>query len=106
MEATSKINVTQRQENLLIALFNQQADIFESARFGWMSFYITIQSCWGAIAAAFILQNNADIWMLCACAAVSMASNAVFIAQGDKKLCLAILYLSLITNAFFIFTNL
>ncbi|MBA2613197.1 MAG: hypothetical protein H0U95_14605 [Bacteroidetes bacterium] len=105
MEATSKITREHKQENLLIALFNQQADIFEKARFGWMTFYITIQSCLGAIAAAFILQNNANIWMLCSCAAISMASNAVFIALGDKKLCLVIFYASIILNTAFILAN-
>jgi len=106
MEATTNINIAQNKSNVLVNWFNHQADKFEAARFWWMALYIIIQSCLSSIAAAFILQNHADIWMLCSCAAMAMASNAVFIAQGDKKWCLAVFYLSLIVNTVFILVNL
>lgn len=106
MEATTNIIIKQERTNVLVNWFNNQANKFEAARFWWMALYIIIQSCVSAFAAALILQNHADIWMLCTCAAIAMASNAVFIAQGDKKLCVAVFYLSLIVNTVFILINL
>lgn len=85
--------------------FNEQAVKFENARFFWMAIYITAQSCLGSVACGFILQNNANVLMLCTCAAVTMASNAVFIALGSPKLCLTVVYLSFILNTIFILIN-
>jgi uncharacterized membrane protein YhiD involved in acid resistance len=85
--------------------FNEQAIKFEKSRFGWMAMCITIQSCLGSIACGFILESNANIIQLASCAAVTMASNAVFIALGSPKLCLTIFYLSLILNTIFILIN-
>lgn len=85
--------------------FNEQAIKFENARFFWMAIYITAQSCLGSVACGFILKNNADVLILCTCAAVTMASNAVFIALGSPKLCLTVVYLSFILNTIFILTN-
>ncbi len=76
--------------------FNEQAIKFEKARFFWMALYITAQSCLGSVACGFILQNNANAFMLGTCAAITMASNAVFIALGPPKLCLTVVYLSFI----------
>lgn len=106
MEATTNIIIKEKRTNVILKWFNTQAYKFEAARFWWMALYIIIQSCVSAFAAALILQNHADIWMLCTCAAIAMASNAVFIAQGDKKLCLVVYYLSLIVNTIFILINL
>lgn len=85
--------------------FTNQAVKFEKARFFWMAIYITAQSCLGSIACGFILQNGADILMLCTCAAITMMSNAMFIALAPPKVCLAIVYLSFILNTFFIIIN-
>lgn len=85
--------------------FNEQAIKFEQTRFGWMAIYITIQSCFGSVACMLILQNNASDFMLASCAAVSMASNAVFIAQGSGKWCLGTFYFSVLLNAIFILVN-
>lgn len=103
---TIRKNTTSTQGHFLSAWFNRQADSFEASRFGWMAMYITIQSCLGSVACAFILKNHASIFMLASCAAISMASNAVFIAQGDKKWCIAVFYLSLLANSLFILLNL
>lgn len=100
-----KTKTNKENSNVFMNWFNTQANNFEKSRFGWMTIYITFQSCLGSAAAAFILQNNASVWMLGSCAALSMASNAAFIAQGDKKLCMAIFYLSIITNSIFIIIN-
>lgn len=85
--------------------FNEQAMKFEKARFFWMAVYITAQSCLGSVACGFILQNNANEIMLGTCAAVTMGSNAVFIALGSPKLCLTVVYLSFILNTIFILIN-
>ncbi len=85
--------------------FNEQAIKFEKARFFWMALYITAQSCLGSVACGFILQNNANEFMLGICAAVTMGSNAVFIALGPPKLCLTVVYLSFIINTIFILIN-
>lgn len=82
--------------------FNRQALNFEKARFGWMALYIIIQSCLGSIACMYISQTEASDVMLITCAVVTMASNAVFIAQSPAKWCLASFYLSLVVNAAFI----
>lgn len=86
--------------------FNEQAIKFEDARFFWMAVYMTSQSCLGSVACGFILKNHANVLMLCACAAITMASNAVLIALGSPKLCLTIVYLSFLLNTIFILINL
>ena len=85
--------------------FQKQATKFEDGRFFWMTIYLTVQSCIGSIAAGFILENNANVLMLCSCAAITMASNALFIAQGPGKLCLSIFYSSIVLNTIFIILN-
>jgi len=85
--------------------FNHQAAKFEEARFFWMAVYLTAQSCLGSVACGFILKNDANILMLCTCAAITMGANAVLIALGPPKVCLTIVYLSLILNAIFIIIN-
>lgn len=99
-------SVTQKLSNKGIDnWFNEQAIKFENARFFWMAIYITAQSCLGSVACGFILKNHANIFMLLTCATITMASNAVFIALGSAKLCLTIVYLSLILNTIFILIN-
>lgn len=85
--------------------FDVQADKFENARFFWMAIYITAQSCLGSIACGFILHNHANVFLLCFCATVTTMCNAVFIALGSPKLCLTVVYLSLIINTILIITN-
>lgn len=85
--------------------FEKQVSNFEKGRFFWMTIYLTAQSCLGSIAAGFILANNSHVLILCTCAAVTMASNAVFIAQGSGKLCLLTFYSSILLNTIFIILN-
>jgi hypothetical protein len=85
--------------------FNEKAIKFEESRFFWMAAYITVQSCLGSVACGFILQNHASTLMLCACAAITMGANAVLIALGPPKLCLTIVYLSILLNTIFILIN-
>jgi hypothetical protein len=86
------------KHNVLAEFFSRQAQTFESNRFVMMTLFMTIQSCLGSIATFYLLQNaQADVWFILT-AAITMACNAVLIAQGSAKLCLAILYASLIFN--------
>lgn len=85
--------------------FAKQVSNFEKSRFFWMTIYLTAQSCLGSIAAGFILQNGAPILTLSACATITMASNAVFIAQGPGKLCVLTFYTSILLNTIFIILN-
>jgi|GEM_PF-781210 len=85
--------------------FEKQAAWFEESRFAMMTLMITVQSCIGSIACMYIFQNNAsDIWFMI-CAAVTMGTNAMFIAQAPAKICLASLYLSILVNSMFILMN-
>jgi hypothetical protein len=92
-------------KNPLGKWFDQKAQNFEEARFGMMAIYMIIQSCLAAIAAMYILKNDAHILLLCATSVLAMASNGVFIAQGSAKVCLVIFYLSVVANTLFILFN-
>lgn len=85
--------------------FVKQTQNFENARFGWMAFMITAQSCLGSIACGYILQNHASIVMLGICAAITMGCNALLIALASPKVCLIGFYLSIVLNTFFILVN-
>lgn len=85
--------------------FNRQAENFEKGRFFWMAIYLTSQSCLGSIACGYILKNEGSLLMLGICATVTMGSNAVFIALGSPKLCLAVTYTSYLVNAILIVIN-
>lgn len=89
-------------DGILNKWFTKQAINFENTRFGMMSVYMILQSCIAAIAAMYILKSDASVFLLSASAALAMASNAMFIAQGSAKLCLAVFYLSLFVNVLFI----
>jgi len=114
MEATVKsapatagsIKRTQTEKKGLDIWFNKQALKFEEARFGWMTAYITIQSCLGSVAAGLILQNHASDIMLVIAAMTTMACNSVFIAQGPAKWCLSSFYLSVLINLILVLLNL
>ena len=77
--------------------YDKQANSFEENRFGAMTIMMIAQSCFGSIAAMYTLQAD-NIVLLSICAALTMASNAVFIAQSPAKWCLGMFYASLITN--------
>lgn len=91
---------------LLIRIFNRQALNFEKARFGWMAILLTFQSCLGAVACMYLSQTEANLLLLALCAAVTMGSNALFIALAKPKVCLAAFYFSVIINTALLLTNL
>ncbi len=102
MKTQNAINVKTTSN---VGWFQNQVIKFENARFFWMAVYLTAQSCIGSIAAGLLLANNANVVLLCTCAALTMASNSVFIAQGSGKVCLITLYLSVLLNVIIIVTN-
>lgn len=74
--------------------------------FGLISMTILAGSIIGGIAAALILGNNAPIWELGLCAAVSMANNTAAIGQAPTKWVFNLFVLSILVNALLILTNL
>lgn len=70
---------------------------FEEARFGAMTLMITAQSCLGSVAAMYALRID-NLVILAIVAALTMASNAMFIAQAEAKYCLYAFYSSVVVN--------
>jgi len=101
----SEEHLVQTSSTKSVTWFSKQAQSFEDARFGWMAFMITAQSCLGSIACGYILQNHASIVMLGICAAITMGCNALLIALASPKVCLIGFYLSIVLNTFFILVN-
>lgn len=84
----------------------EQEKGFEGARFGWMAILLTLQSCVGAIACMLVSINGSSIALLAICAAVTMGSNALFIALASARLCLIGFYASMTVNILLILFNL
>lgn len=84
--------------------FKAQVQFFNSYYFGLMITCIMVQSCVGSIAAMYALDVN-SLWMLSTAAAITMGTNAVFIAQAPTKLTLAAFYTSIIVNVVLIITG-
>ena len=74
--------------------------------FGLISMTILIGSIIGGIAASSILSNDAPIWQLCLCAAVSMANNTAGIAQAPTRWVANLFAVSTIVNVLLILINL
>lgn len=73
--------------------------------FGLISMTILVGSIIGGIAASFILSNDAPIWELCLCAAVSMANNTAGIGQAPTKWVFNLFIFSTIVNVLLILVN-
>jgi hypothetical protein len=91
--------------NTRLTWWDRHAAAFEKARFGWMAMLITFQSCLGAAACMYILKNDASVFVLATCAAVSMGSNALFIALAKAKVAMAGFYISVLVNTIFLIMN-
>lgn len=98
--ATEKVTATVRMN-----WFEKQAAIFEKGRFGLMALFITLESCVGSVAAMYLLENDASIWMLITCAVVTMGANALLIAQASAKTCVAAIYANILINTALILLN-
>ena len=94
-----------RSRSLFERVKNHEAG-FENARFGWMAILLTLQSCVGAVACMLISQDGSPVFSLALCAAITMGSNALFIALASPRLCLAGFYLSMAVNTVLILMHL
>ncbi|MCK6648442.1 MAG: hypothetical protein L6Q66_02195 [Bacteroidia bacterium] len=101
----TKNTINKQEVTGITGWFEKEVSKFENARFFWMTIYLTVQSCLGSVAVKAILENDASVFVLGLCTAVTMASNALFIAQGSAKLCLGLFYSSIILNTIFIILN-
>jgi hypothetical protein len=107
-QKTSEIHLKVSHKNQkpgTLGWFDNQVSLFEKGRFGWMAIYMTAQSCLGSITCMYILHNHGNDFQLAGCAAITMGSNAMFIAQTSGKLCLISFYVSLLLNILFILYN-
>lgn len=80
----------------------------EKLKFSYFSIIamtITIGSILGGVAAMFVLQNNAPIWELGVCMAVSMANNVACLAQAPTKWVVNLFLLCVGVNALLILIN-
>lgn len=83
--------------------FDKQQIYFDKYRFGIMIPLILLQSCVGSLAALMAIKFQ--LWSLVSlAAALSMASNAMFIAQAKASHCLITYYLSLGISTIVLFT--
>lgn len=98
--------MTATQKTPSTGFFAKQESLFEQYRFGAMTLMMTMQSCLGSIACMYILKNDLHIGFLITGAAVTMASNAFFIAQSEAKICLYAFYTSIVINFVLIITAL
>jgi hypothetical protein len=85
--------------------YDKQVIDFEANRYGAMTLMMTLQSCWGSVAAMFGLMNGSYV-VLGIAAVITLASNAVFIAQMPAKWCLNTFYLSVAVNSLLLVTSL
>tara|TARA_B100000965_G_C19501226_1_gene717537 strand:+ start:216 stop:500 length:285 start_codon:yes stop_codon:yes gene_type:complete len=81
----------------IIKWYEKQIIQFEKSRYGAMAMMITVQSCWGSIAAG-LSYNNPDMTNLIICATLTMLNNAILIAQGPAKFCVGIFSLATVAN--------
>lgn len=70
---------------------------FEEQPLGAMALMLTAQSCWGSVA-AMLASEIGNYVLLSICVAVTMSSNAAFIAQVPASWCLKIFFGSILIN--------
>ena len=90
-----------------LSWYNQWVKKLEFSYYGIISMTILIGSCYGAIAAMIVLQNDAPIWQLGVCIFVAMGNNVAAIGQAPLKwvinmfgLCMLISTLLILINVF------
>lgn len=89
-------------ENYFVRKFNQQVAQFDTASYGMMGFYLTLQSCLGGIACMYLLMSYVPVWVMMPCAMVTMLCNALLISQASTKWSVILFDLSIIINTFYI----
>lgn len=73
--------------------------------FGIISMTILVGSCLGGITAMVVLKNDAAIWQLGLCMAVSMANNVAAISQAPIKWVVNSFVIGVVVNALLILAN-
>ncbi|MBK9282953.1 MAG: hypothetical protein IPM51_01390 [Sphingobacteriaceae bacterium] len=73
--------------------------------YGLISMTILIGSCLGGLTAMFILKNDAAIWQLALCMAVSMTNNVAAIGQAPTKWVLNSFVIGILVNTLLILIN-
>lgn len=99
---TQTLENSKSETYFLIKLFQKQLASFESAPYGMMGFYLTLQSCIGGIACMILLQSYVSIWVLMPCAMATMMCNALLISQASNKWSVIVFDISIILNTFYI----
>ncbi len=77
----------------------------EFSYFGILSMVILIGSCWGAIAAMMIFQNNGPIWEVGIAIAATMSANTAAIGQAPTKWLINLAIASMAVNTLLILVN-
>ena len=86
--------------------YNQLIEKAKFSYFGIIAMTITIGSILGGIAAMYILQNDAPMWELALCMAVSMGNNVAAISQASVKWVINIFAICVVANIILVAINL
>ncbi|MBS1638105.1 MAG: hypothetical protein JST26_19490 [Bacteroidetes bacterium] len=98
-------HATTTKSNGLAERYNAFIEKMHFSYFGLISMTILIGSILGGITAMCILENNAPIWQLGACLAISMANNVAAIGQATTKWIVNLFALTLLINIVLILIN-
>lgn len=78
--------------------FERNAKFLEDNIFAVSSMMIMVQTMWGGIAVASIVENMNDILLLGISAAATMGLNVAFLGQASAKWCLRMFIISIALN--------
>lgn len=105
METTISLKNETKTTSVNKSKYEQFIDNLNFSYFGLISMSILVGSIIGGIAAAAILSNDAPIWQLGLCAAVSMANNTAGIGQAPTKWVFNLFIVSVVVNTVLIIAN-
>lgn len=105
METTISLKNETRTANVNKSKYEQFIESLNFSYFGLISISILVGSIIGGVAAAAILSNEAPVWQLGLCAAVSMANNTAGIGQAPTKWVFNLFIVSVIVNTLLIIAN-
>lgn len=105
METVSLKNESNTTSVQTKSKYEQFIESLNFSYFGLISMSILVGSIIGGIAAAAILSNDAPVWQLGLCAAVSMANNTAGIGQAPTKWVFNLFIVSVIVNTLLIIAN-
>ena len=105
-KSSQKANYSTRTASKELSGYGKLIEKLNFSYFGLISMTILIGSIIGGIAASYILANDAPIWQLGVCAAVSMANNTSGIGQAPTKWVVGLFITSIIVNVLLTVINL